>query len=238
MESELFGYEKGAFTDARQDKKGLVEVADGGTLFLDEIGNLPIALQPKLLRLIEESTFRKVGGMKDIKVKIRIIAATNADIEEQIDRGSFREDLFYRLNVLPIALPPLRQRGEDVLLLADYFLHELKKELKKNQRLHPGSLAGNTAARLAGQYQGTAQYHRTGGHFLPHRLADPGGSHPRQARPARPAKRSPSASGRWNGSTSKGTQAVNNNKSKAARILGISRTTLREKLDSDQIPTT
>ena len=89
-------------------------------------------MQPKLLRLIEESTFRKVGGLKDIKVKIRIVAATNADIEEQIDRGKFREDLFYRLNVLPIALPPLRQRGEDVLLLADFFLLELQRELKKN----------------------------------------------------------------------------------------------------------
>jgi len=104
-----------------------VEVANGGTLFLDEIGNLPISLQPKLLRLIEESTFRRVGGIKDIQVQVRIIAATNADIEEEIDRGRFREDLYYRLNVIPIPLPPLRERGEDVLLLANYFLQALKR---------------------------------------------------------------------------------------------------------------
>ena len=132
IESELFGYEKGAFTDAGSNKKGLIEVANGGTLFLDEIGNLPIELQPKLLRLIEESTFRRVGGLKDIRVKIRTIAATNVDIEKQIDRGTFREDLYYRLNVIPIHLPPLRERGEDVLLLADFFLHDLQKEMKKH----------------------------------------------------------------------------------------------------------
>ena len=121
IESELFGHDRGAFTDAVGDKKGLVEVADEGTLFLDEIGNLPISLQPKLLRLIEESTFRKVGGIKDRLVKVRIIAATNADIEHEIDKGNFREDLYYRLNVIPIELPPLRDRGNDVQLLANSF---------------------------------------------------------------------------------------------------------------------
>ena len=134
IESELFGYDQGAFTDARSNKKGLVEVASGGTLFLDEIGNLPISLQPKLLRLIEESTFRRVGGLKDIKVHLRIIAATNSNLEEEIRRGRFREDLFYRLNVIAIAMPPLRDRKEDILLLADYFLHRLNREMKKNIR--------------------------------------------------------------------------------------------------------
>ncbi len=132
IESELFGYDQGAFTDARKDKKGLVEVANGGTLFLDEIGNLPISLQPKLLRLIEESTFRKVGGLKDIKVSVRIIAATNSDLEQGVAENSFREDLYYRLNVIPIALPPLRERENDIVLLADYFLHLLNREMKKN----------------------------------------------------------------------------------------------------------
>ena len=131
IESELFGYDKGAFTDARSDKKGLVQVASGGTLFLDEIGNLPLDLQPKLLRLIEESTFRKVGGLKDIKVKVRIIAATNSDLKTAIDEGGFREDLYYRLNVIPVSLPPLRERENDILLLADYFLHRLKLEMRK-----------------------------------------------------------------------------------------------------------
>jgi transcriptional regulator with PAS, ATPase and Fis domain len=107
-------------------------MASGGTLFLDEIGNLPIELQPKLLRLIEESTFRKVGGLKDITVQVRIIAATNSDLNEEIAAGSFREDLFYRLNVLPLPLPPLRERGDDILLLADFFLHRLNQEMKKN----------------------------------------------------------------------------------------------------------
>lgn len=131
IESELFGYDKGAFTDARSDKKGLVQVASGGTLFLDEIGNLPLDLQPKLLRLIEESTFRKVGGLKDIKVKVRIIAATNSDLKTAIDQNLFREDLYYRLNVIPVSLPPLRARENDILLLSDYFLHRLKLEMRK-----------------------------------------------------------------------------------------------------------
>lgn len=134
IESELFGHEKGAFTDARSDKKGLVEVANGGTLFLDEIGNMPLELQPKLLRLIEESTFRRVGGLSDIRVDIRIIAATNADLVQQIEAGEFRQDLFYRLNIIPLPLPPLRHRGNDILLLAHSFLTMLTKELKKDVR--------------------------------------------------------------------------------------------------------
>ncbi len=132
IESELFGHDKGAFTDAGQEKKGLVEMADGGTLFLDEIGNLPLALQPVLLRMIEESTFRRVGGLRDIHVNVRIIAATNINIMEEISRGTFREDLFYRLNVMNIDIPPLRERGDDVLLLAEYFLRYFSREMKKN----------------------------------------------------------------------------------------------------------
>ena len=131
IESELFGHEKGAFTDASRDKQGLIEIAAGGTLFLDEIGNLPMELQPKLLRLIEESTFRRVGGVKDISVNIRIIAATNADLLENIDNSTFREDLYYRLNVIPIPLPPLRDRGDDIILLSERFLHQFATELKR-----------------------------------------------------------------------------------------------------------
>ncbi|MBU0729599.1 MAG: sigma-54 dependent transcriptional regulator [Proteobacteria bacterium] len=131
IESELFGHEKGAFTDAGKDKRGLVETADGGTLFLDEIGNLPLALQPVLLRLIEESTFRRVGGVKDIHVAVRVIAATNINIEKEVKQGKFREDLFYRLNVIPVKLPPLRVRDKDILLLADYFIRKFAGEMKK-----------------------------------------------------------------------------------------------------------
>lgn len=233
MESELFGYDKGAFTDARSDKKGLVEVANGGTLFLDEIGNLPIDLQPKLLRLIEESTFRRVGGLKDIQVKIRIIAATNADIEEQIDRGSFREDLYYRLNVLPIPLPPLRDRGEDILLLADFFLHELQKELKKNIQ---GFTAEARTKILHHTWPGNIRELRNlierevifshNGWLAMAGLADD------NAPPSAGARKEPLLSLREMEQQyiKKVLNAVNNNKSKAARILGISRTTLRDSL--------
>lgn len=131
IEAELFGSEKGAYTDARETRKGLVEIADGGVLFLDEIGNLPLELQPKLLRLVEESTFRRVGGVKEIQVNLRIVAATNADVAEEVRKGRFREDLFYRLNVISLMIPPLREREGDVILLANHFLHYFTKEMKK-----------------------------------------------------------------------------------------------------------
>ncbi|MEW6110331.1 MAG: sigma-54 dependent transcriptional regulator [Nitrospirota bacterium] len=131
IESELFGHEKGAFTDAKMDKKGLVEMADGGTLFLDEIGNLPYELQPKLLRLIEESAFRRVGGVKDIRADLRIIAATNLNLKDEIGKGRFRDDFYYRLKVMSLKVPSLRERGNDVLLLAYFFLRKLTQEMKK-----------------------------------------------------------------------------------------------------------
>ncbi len=231
MESELFGYDKGAFTDARSEKKGLVEIADGGTLFLDEIGNLPIDLQPKLLRLIEESTFRRVGGLKDIRVKIHIIAATNADIEEQIDRGKFREDLYYRLNVLPIPLPPLRDRGEDVLLLADFFLHELQRELKKDLQ---GFTPEARAKILCHGWQGNIRELRNlierevifnqSGWLTMAGLNSEGLSLAGKKEPLLSLKEMEQLH------IKKVLNAVNNNKSKAARILGISRTTLRDNL--------
>ncbi|NIA04610.1 MAG: response regulator [Proteobacteria bacterium] len=132
IESELFGHDKGAFTDAHATTRGLVEIADGGTLFLDEITNLPFSLQPILLRIIAESVFRRVGGLKDISVDVRIIAASNLNIQQQVKEGNFREDLYYRLNVIPIATPPLRKRGRDVLLLANHFLHKYRMELRKD----------------------------------------------------------------------------------------------------------
>ncbi len=131
LESELFGHMKGAFTGAVSNKQGLFEVADKGTLFLDEIGDMPLSLQAKLLRVLENSTFRRVGGTSDIKVDVRIIAATNKNLKEQIESGRFREDLFYRLNVIPIHLPPLRERREDIPLLIDYFIKKYSKVPKK-----------------------------------------------------------------------------------------------------------
>ncbi|HMM61364.1 MAG TPA: sigma-54 dependent transcriptional regulator, partial [Candidatus Rifleibacterium sp.] len=118
LESELFGHEKGAFTDAQKQKKGLFELANGGTLFLDEIGDLDPSLQVKLLRVLQERKFRRVGGTSDIHVDVRIISATNADLEKNIEDGRLRQDLFYRLNVFTINLPPLRERRDDILLLA------------------------------------------------------------------------------------------------------------------------
>lgn len=130
LESELMGHEKGAFTDAKKTKKGLFELADGGTIFLDEIGDMKIGLQSKILRFLEDRTFKRVGGKEDIEVDVRIIAATNRDLEAAIEDRSFREDLYYRLSVIPITLPPLRERREDVLPLARHFLEGFNRDFK------------------------------------------------------------------------------------------------------------
>jgi Nif-specific regulatory protein len=132
IESELFGYEKGAFTGAQAQKKGRFELADGGTLFLDEIGDLNIATQVKLLRVLQEREFERVGGTDTIKVNVRLIAATNKDLESAIDERTFREDLYYRLNVFAIFVPALRERKTDVMLLADFFLSKYSREHKKS----------------------------------------------------------------------------------------------------------
>jgi DNA-binding NtrC family response regulator len=131
LESELFGHERGAFTDARQQKRGLFETADGGTVFLDEIGEITPALQAKLLRFLEEKTFKRVGGLADLRVDVRVIAATNRDLEREVKAGRFREDLYYRLQVMPIHLPALRDRRGDVRLLAAYFVDRFNREFKK-----------------------------------------------------------------------------------------------------------
>ena len=131
LESELFGHERGAFTGALQQKKGLFELADGGSVFLDEIGEMSVALQAKLLRFLEEKAFKRVGGAQDLRVDVRIIAATNRDLKEMVRTGSFREDLFYRLRVLPVELPPLRRRPEDIAPLARLFLHRFSHEFAK-----------------------------------------------------------------------------------------------------------
>jgi two-component system response regulator AtoC len=131
MESELFGYEKGAFTGATSSKPGRFELADGGTLFLDEIGEIPVEMQVKLLRAIQESEFERVGGIKTIKVDVRLITATNRDLEQEIARGNFREDLFYRLNVVPLQVPPLRARKGDIPLLVGHIIKKFNERLKK-----------------------------------------------------------------------------------------------------------
>jgi two-component system response regulator AtoC len=132
LESELFGHERGAFTDAKGQKKGLLEVAEGGTAFLDEIGEMGPAMQAKLLRFLEEKTFKRVGGTRDISVEVRVIAATNRVLEDDVRAGRFREDLFYRLKVIPILIPPLRERLEDIPLLVQFFLDYFNTEFRKN----------------------------------------------------------------------------------------------------------
>jgi DNA-binding NtrC family response regulator len=132
LEAELFGYDRGAFTGANvAGKQGLFEAADGGSVFLDEVGEMAPSLQAKLLRFLEESTFKRVGGLKDIRVDLRVIAATNRDLWEDVRTGSFRKDLFFRLNVMPIQVPPLRERRSDILLLARHFLARFAADLRK-----------------------------------------------------------------------------------------------------------
>jgi DNA-binding NtrC family response regulator len=147
LESELFGHERGAFTDAKVRKKGLIELAHRGTIFLDEIGDMAPGLQAKLLHVLEEHRFRRVGGTRDVAVDIRVVAATNKDLRSAVDHGTFRKDLYYRLQVVTIAIPPLRERREDIPLLVRHFLAHFSREFKKEQpRLSP------EAERLLTQY--------------------------------------------------------------------------------------
>jgi two-component system response regulator AtoC len=134
VESELFGHEKGAFTDAKEAKQGLFDLANRGTLFLDEIGDMPRALQAKLLQVLETHRFRRIGGMREIDVDVHVIAATNRNLEAAVATGDFREDLFYRLNVLALTLPPLRERPEDIMPLATHFIATLCRDLAQPSR--------------------------------------------------------------------------------------------------------
>jgi Nif-specific regulatory protein len=140
LESELFGHERGAFTGAIRTRRGRFEMADNGTLFLDEIGDLSLATQVKLLRVLQERTFERVGGSRPIEVDVRIIAATNVDLEESVRRGQFREDLYYRLHVVPIVLPPLRERQEDIPQLVGYFLQRFNSENRKSLKISSAAM--------------------------------------------------------------------------------------------------
>jgi two-component system nitrogen regulation response regulator NtrX len=148
IESELFGHRKGAFTGAIDDRKGKFELADGGTLFLDEIGDMSLSAQAKVLRVLQEQTFQRVGGQQTIRVDVRVIAATNKSLESEIANGRFRSDLYYRLNVIPIEVPPLRARGNDIALLAEHFLRRFAAEAAQPKK----RLSAGAAAKLKGYH--------------------------------------------------------------------------------------
>ena len=164
LESELFGHMRGSFTSADSNKKGLLEVAERGTIFLDEIGEMSAAMQVKLLRVLQERRFRRVGGLEELQADIRVVAATNQDLTRLVAEGRFREDLFYRINVIPIALPPLRDRREDIPLLADHFLAKYAEQMGKHdfrRVARRDAVAG--PLRLARQYPRAGERHRAGG---------------------------------------------------------------------------
>lgn len=242
LESELFGHEKGAFTDAKNRKRGLVEIAENGTLFLDEIGEMGLTLQTRLLRLIENKTFRRVGGVEDLDVRCRIVAATNRNLEKAIEEGAFRKDLYFRLKVIPIDLPPLRDRLADVPAIANYFIELYNKELNKRvNRLSPQMVSvlqgydwpGNVrelknvierAMLLEAEHEILPEH-------LPVELVSPNTQVVKQRASFLDDSFKPTSLRVMEYFfITKTLEATNGNKSQAAKLLGISRQTLREKL--------
>jgi DNA-binding NtrC family response regulator len=253
VESELFGHEKGAFTDAKGAREGLFEMADGGTIFLDEIGDMPLELQAKILTVVEEGVFRRVGGSRERRVSARLIAATNVDLAKRVEAGTFRRDLFYRLNAFTVQIPPLRERGEDVVLIAGEMLHRFGREFgrgelaltdraKQSIRAHdwPGNVREliNVVQRAAVLSQG--------GHVEPEDLGLGGAAAlPRQehalATSARRKLRFDFESGEH---TAEGVerelivqalQHTGGNVSKAARLIRMQRSSLRYRIDRLQL---
>jgi DNA-binding NtrC family response regulator len=245
LESELFGHEKGAFTDAKGLKKGMFELANMGSLFLDEMASLRTSLQPKILRVLETQTFRRIGGTVDIQIDVRVIAATNRDLQVMVQEGTFREDLYYRLKVMVISLPPLRERVEDILPLAAIFIEKNNKEFNKNI---VGLSEETQALLLQYRWPGNVRELKNvleravilcqGGHLLPEHL-------PLELRGDKNAGAVFMPANATNGNIApadfsleemekRHIQAVllqyHGNKSKTSRVLNISRSTLREKM--------
>jgi two-component system response regulator HydG len=240
LESELFGHVRGAFTDAHMDRPGLFQRASGGTLFLDELGDMPAAVQPKLLRALQERTVRPVGGAEEIPVDTRIIAATNRDLESAVDAGTFREDLFFRINVIHVQLPPLRARGRDVLVLAQHFLEHFAAQADKKINAFSASAAEKL---LAFDWPGNvrqlqncveravalARFEEIKPDDLPDKIRSYKRSHvivtsddPTELVPMEQVERRYIA---------RVLEAVNGNKTMAAKVLGFDRKTLYRKLD-------
>src|SRR5215813_697611 len=240
FESELFGHEKGAFTDAKATKKGLMELADGGTLFLDEVGEIPLASQAKLLRCLQERTFKRVGGTRDIKVDVRVIAATNRSLEAMVKESKFREDLFYRLNVIPLTIPPLRDRREDVLPLARHFLSDANNTFHKAvKRLAPET----ETLLLSYGWPGNVRELKNlierlvilsiGDTIEADQLPLPVTGDVESPLPEEVSREPRTLAAVEKAYILKVLRQVNGNKSEAAKILGITRQTLRKKLTED-----
>ena len=242
LESELFGHEKGAFTDAKVMKKGLFELANGGTIFLDEISSMKLALQPKILRVIETQTFKRIGGITDIKIDVRVVTATNTDLGELVKNQEFRDDLYYRLKVMEIYIPALRDRREDIFLLTKLFLEEYNKEFNRNvQKLHPKTEELLLAYSWPGNVRELKNVIERGVILCRQNVLVP--EHlPIELHEGEESGPVPKVS---MGNVSlqemekhhilEVLKSVNGNKSQAARILDISRSTLREKLKNYQL---
>ena len=227
LESELFGYERGAFTSAQQAKPGQVELASGGVLFLDEVSEMSLSAQAKFLRVLQEREFQRLGGTRLLKANIRVIAATNRDLRKAVERGEFREDLFYRLGVFDIQIPPLRERPSDIVPLSETFLQEIGRSFgRPPARSDARGTTGAAPVRLAGERSRASQRARAGSDSLRRR------AHRRQ--PSRPCNQAP---GQLRSDTTdlgvverttiaKVLQECRGNKTKAARRLGLSRTQL------------
>ena len=242
LESELFGYEKGAFTDARSQKRGIFELADKGTLFLDEIGEMPLSLQAKLLRVLEDQSFRRLGGLKDINLDLRVITATNKNLREAVREGAFRQDLYFRLNVIQISIPALRERPEDILPMANFFVEHYNKKFRRqiegitpeSQHLlvahcWPGNVRElRNAVERAMILEESAQLTTSS---LPVTLDNPGG---RRRKPARAAYQIPdegiSLEENERTLVARALEKTGGNQTQAARLLRITRDTLRYKM--------
>jgi len=240
LESELFGHAKGAFTDARNSRTGLFVQASGGTLFLDEIGDLPLGLQPKLLRALQERVVRPVGGDSEVPFDVRLVAATNHDLETAVEEGRFREDLYFRINVIPVEVPPLRMRGTDVLLLAQRFAEEFAVQAGKQviglssaaaKKLLAYTWPGNVRELRNGIERAVAltRFEQITVEDLPEKVRDYQGSHilvaaddPSELVPLEQVER---------GYILRVLDAVGGNKTLAARVLGLDRKTLYRKLE-------
>jgi transcriptional regulator with PAS, ATPase and Fis domain len=245
IETELFGYEKGAFTDAKTLKKGVFEMADGGTVFLDEISEMNLNLQSKFLRVLEDQTFRRVGGVKDISVNVQVVASTNRNLEVAVKEGRFREDLYYRLSVVPIQISPLRERKEDIPLLVEHFIQRYNTQFRKNV-----SEVSPDGAKLMMNYSWPgnirelknaieramilADGDRIEVAHLPIRIADAGSANPLMRAAGSPVVRLPPEGAGLDDIERKlleqALEYAHGNKSKASKLLKISRDTLRYKV--------